>query len=260
MDTKIKASFWSDATVENLDPGEKLAILWLFTANVSHCGWATATLKRFEFETGLKWHVLESATTALGTALVKGKDGWWIRNYIRHQVAAGDQLAKNNMRFPIKASMAFVPSTIVTEIIAEYPTLYANGDTPPPPLPPVVPHHKSRAEQSRAEVLSVGKEGAGGKPPPTEKEVLDYAAGGDGTVIISRDCALRWFTDRETADWMRPKGQHMLPVLPNWQADLRGYAMDWNQRRTENNHGSKSRPPTPQRRDNAVLNLPGRYE
>lgn len=71
--------------------------------------------------------------------------------------------------------------------------------------------------------------------PPSEAEVLDYAECGS-TVTIPKDCALRWLTDRETSDWQRPKGLHMLHVLPNWQADLRGYAMDWKRRDDEQKH------------------------
>jgi len=88
------------------------------------------------------------------------------------------------------------------------------------------------------------KGSAEGKPPPTESEVMAYASG--AAIPITRECALRWMTDRETADWMRPKGMHMLPVLPNWQADLRGYAQDWNkredERRAKNGSSNGARP------------------
>ena len=227
MDTKIKPSFWSDATVENLIPVEKLALLWLLTANVSHCGWASATKRRFEFDTGLEWSVLERACIALGKGLVKGVDGWWIRNYIRHQIGDGQKLAKNNMATAIKQSMMFVSGEIVSEIISEYPCLYDPNTSPPEAL--VEGSRSPRVEKSGVESL---RKGSPEGKPPTEEEAVSYADS-CAQVIIKRECVLRWLTDRETSDWTRPKGLHMLPVLPNWQSDLRGYAQDWNKREDE---------------------------
>ncbi len=74
--------------------------------------------------------------------------------------------------------------------------------------------------------------------PPTEAQALAYAE--NAGMAIAKDCVLRWLTDRDQANWTKPKGMLMIAVLPNWQADLRGYAMDWNKREGER----KARQPT----------------
>lgn len=179
MDSKIKPSFWSDPKIEALSSSERLAVLWLMTAHVSNCGWATATRGRFEFETGLEWSTLESAALSLGTGLVRSKDGWWVRNFIRHQIGDGSKLAKNNMRAAIKGSMAFAPAEIVAEIMTEYPELGEGLQRPAEGLQKEneglqndsEAQEKSRAEKSRGIELEGG---AGGNLPDAEKILQAY--------------------------------------------------------------------------------------
>lgn len=265
MDTKIKASFWSDAVIESLDARGKLAILWLLTANVSHCGWASATKKRFEFETGLKWTALEKATQAFGGALVKGKDGWWIRNYIRHQIADGDQLARNNMRFPILNSMSFVSAEIVAEILKEYPQLSSKKDTPPPPLtdpspttPP--PQEQSRAEQSRAEVLN-------GKEVQEETNAEQLPTGFPVTVAqaieMARQTGCAAPDEYLSEVWKQAHGRGGRDgagtTIRRWGTHVDGRwdreQFDWKAKR----NGNGSRTQTPRRRDSGDLNSDDRY-
>lgn len=219
MDSKIKASFWSDAAIESLDSRQKLALLWLFTSHISNCGWATATKSRFEFETGLKWTVLERATAALGTALVRGKDGWWVRNFIRHQIGDREQLAKNNMRVAIRTSMAFAPAEIVAEIMVEYPALSDKEERASEGLQKG--RGSTRAEQSRAEVLDSGKEvqEENHSPPCTieQAKTASVAAG------ITEAEAEFWWESRASDHWMKGGEGSRRAVGSAWQHDMKQF-------------------------------------
>jgi hypothetical protein len=253
MDSKIKASFWSDAAIEGMDACGKLALLWLFTAHISNCGWATATKNRFEFETGLKWDVLVRATEALGEGVVKGKDGWWVRNYIRHQVGDGPQLAKNNMRVPIKSSMAFAPVEIVAVIAIEYPDLFSESGRASEGLQKGLP--TTRAEQSRAEVLEGKEVQEENQFPPREPPcTLEQARAASATQGITADEAEHWWISRASDKWMKGGDGSRRAVGTEWQYDMKQFTTS-----VRKNGGSKNGTQTHQRRDSGSLNKPGRY-
>lgn len=123
MDTKIKSSFWLDQKVESLDAIQKLALLWLFTAHVNNAGWVECSQRRFEFETASPWQALLDATEALGKGVLRHAKGFWIRNYVRHQIGEGVKLAKNNMAMAIVSSLGSAPEEIIKEFSKEYPEL-----------------------------------------------------------------------------------------------------------------------------------------
>lgn len=203
---------WDDPWFHALSPAAKLLWEWM-TSKCDAAGVIDVSLSIASFQIGMP--IGAEAVTELGNrveTLPCGK--LWIRSFIAFQVGTPSLECKAHK--PIFQSLQ-------KHNLERVLNGYSDG----------INTVQDKEKDKDKEKDSVGKEGAGGKPkaPPTETEVMSYASG--ATIPIARDCALRWLTDRETADWMRPKGLHMLPVLPNWQADLRGYAQDWNKREDE---------------------------
>lgn len=91
------------------------------------------------------------------------------------------------------------------------------------------------------------------EPFPTLQEVEQEAE----RLLVGKDCALKFYNEMDGVGWINSKGH----PLRKWKPIFANYATSWKANEfKDKHHGSKSRPPTPQRRDNAVLNLPGRYE
>jgi len=176
MDTKIKPSFWSDPVVDALPPEGKLALLWLFTSRVSACGWCPATKRHFEFETGSPYQALLDAVKALGKGCVTHAKGFWIRNYIRHQIGVGDRLARNNMRFPILNALVDVPEEIRALIFVEYECLQQGLAKPLHSGAP--PQEQSRAEKRREEGMQGEKQKRA--PAATDEQWLAGLAANSG--------------------------------------------------------------------------------
>lgn len=172
--------------------------------------------------------------------------GWKIVNYLHYRQILDEESRRSYFRDyrrkeRAKKAAAVQPVQVVQPGSAKFTQAEAEAEAgrgskeegaPEPAVPPMAPK------------------------PPTEAQVRDFISG-SSTTIIPLECALRWLTDRESSSWEKPKGNHMIPVLPHWRADLTGYAMDWNERRNRANaqHGTK----THQRRDSGDLNKPGRY-
>lgn len=198
---------WDDPWFRKLSPSAKLLWSWL-TDKCDAAGIVDPDLELASFQIGLP--ITESELKELGSRLEKIERGKYIiPGFISFQV--GEPSRECRAHKPIFTSLE---KHKMERVLNEYPNI----------LDTVQDKDKDKDR----------KEGVGGNhsTPPTEEEVMRYTDG-CAQVMISKSCALRWMTDRETSDWTRPKGLHMIPVLPNWQADLRGYAQDWNKREAE---------------------------
>lgn len=188
MDTKIKQTFWSDRTIENLSSDQKLALLWLFTAHANNAGWVECSARRFEFETGSPYEALLSACKALNKGIISHEKGFWVRNYVRHQIGEGESLAKNNMAKAIIASLIELPDEVLKEFKSEYPELNGKIEALHNPL-----HSPCQGQEKRREEKSTGEEGAGrrGKDNlPTTEPAIRIAK------LFNRRLETRW-NDRE---------------------------------------------------------------
>lgn len=225
MDTKIKPRFWSDTKVENLDANGKLALLWLFTAHISDCGYVECSQKRFEFETGSPWQALLSACQALGNSIITTQKGFLVLNYIREQLGSGPDLARNNMAKSVVRSMKELPAELQAAILRHYPELEALHK----PLPSPCASSGSTREERRGEERSKGKsaEKGGDAGGPELEAALGYAAGfskGNAWgLVISPETVRAWHDHRSSVGWEKAMGENMIPIA-NWQADLRSYA------------------------------------
>ena len=123
MDTKVKAEFWTDPSLEELEPDERLALLWLMTAHVNACGWVKIGQRRFEFETRCLWQALERACEALGDNIVREAGGFWMRQFIRHQFGSGEKLARNNIASALVSQIEALPDSVKLEAWNTYPEL-----------------------------------------------------------------------------------------------------------------------------------------
>lgn len=215
---------WDDPWFHALSPGAKLLWGWL-TDKCDAAGVIDVALHIAAFQIGT--HVDEGTLEELSSRMVKLECGkYLIPSFVGFQVGTPS--------LDCKAHRPIFQSRQKHKI-----DTLSNG------YPDGSQTVQDKEKEKDKDSIS-GKEGVGGKPisAPTEAQVMAYAEG--ATIPIPRDCALRWLTDRETSDWMRPKGLHMLPVLPNWQADLRGYAQDWNKREDERKARAGPRTPTGQ--------------
>jgi hypothetical protein len=221
MDTKIKETFWKDPAIEKLvEHGDRdaiLSLLWLMTAEVNHAGWVEVTPRRFTFQTSCEFEALQRACQALGKGIVTHPKGFWIRNFIRHQIGSGDALAANNMAAPVIKSFQTTPPEIVTEVLNQYPELktrISNGKRSPSQALAEGCHstreEKNREEKSRAEGIG-SAEGKESTAPITLAEAKTHAQSwiNSKALMIAFDAAHveLWHLDRERKGWQATSGQ-----------------------------------------------------
>jgi hypothetical protein len=119
----IDPAFWSDPDIEKQPAGVKLSALWLITnSQTSLLGVCGASVSRYTFETGLPSQALTRTLQALAKSLTKIGDVIFIRNYVRHQFGAGEQLQKNNFFKPLSSLFVSIKDDkLRAEILKEYP-------------------------------------------------------------------------------------------------------------------------------------------
>jgi hypothetical protein len=238
MDTKIKDTFWKDPAVEQLvEAGDRdaiLSLLWLMTAEVNHAGWVEVTPRRFLFQTSCNFEALQRACQALGKGIVTHPKGFWIRNFIRHQIGSGEALAANNMAAPVIKSFQTTPPEIVTEVLTQYPELQAriasqkiNGKRSPSQALAEGCHstreEKNREEKSRAEGIG-SAEGKATTGPITLTQAKTYAQTwtNSAPVMIAFDAneVELWFLDRQRKSWQASSG-NIINTRAAAEADLK---------------------------------------
>lgn len=122
MKTFVEPEFWSDPSIEELGPDEKLSILWVLTnPRCNLCGFTEVSRKRFHFETGLEPEVLRRACEALGKGFEFPAKGFvWARNYVGFQFGRGPNLARNNMAKSIVKHLIRMPESLQSIFLEEY--------------------------------------------------------------------------------------------------------------------------------------------
>ena len=124
MQTKIDPAIWEN--IEDATPETKLAVFWMLTnSRLDAAGYCKASMKRFEFETGLTSESFHTACQALGKGLVPVAKGYWLRNYIRRQIGPdGETLSKNYFsRTVAKILQASACQELIDLVLQEYPSL-----------------------------------------------------------------------------------------------------------------------------------------
>lgn len=168
MDTKIKASFWTDPDVEGLAPHQRLAFLWMMTnSQLNLCGFFETSRKRFEFETGLPGEALWETVEALPRALkgFKDKNTIYVRHYIRHQLGSGEQLTRNNIFRSVQTAFQSIRhEELRSALLEDYPEI---GSPSKPLLSPLKGKEKEK-EKEQESGEEVQKEG-------DRRELLDWA-------------------------------------------------------------------------------------
>ena len=188
MHTKIPATFWLDHAIEPLDAEAKLAILWLQTAHVTHCGWVSSTLRRFVFETACAPEALQRAIEALGSAITVHPNGYWLRDFIRQQIGDGEALAHNNMAKPIVNAALLAPSEISEAIFSEYPSLLkVLGKGLPSPCQAQEKEKEKEKAQRKSRGSAEGEPNPSSTPSPSDRilSAEKKEEGGDPPDLIS---------------------------------------------------------------------------
>lgn len=223
MDTKIKDAFWKDPAIEQLvEAGDRdaiLSLLWLLTAEVNHAGWVEVTPRRFLFQTSCSFEALQRACQALGKGIISHPKGFWIRNFIRHQIGSGEALAANNMAAPVIKSFQTTPPEIVAEVLTQYPELKVRIK-PQKLSEPRSPSqalskgcHSTREEKNREEKnREEGIGSAEGKGAPLSlADAQTYAqrwcANSAAGMIYDAAQVEMWFADRARKSWQASSGQ-----------------------------------------------------
>ena len=130
----IRMAFWSDPFIEELEAGEKLLYLYLFTCpHTNNLGVLEISRRKIAFETGLDAHVVESALERLKKAGKVVTDGNFIllTRFIRHQTTTSPKLAQS-----LKALLSGVPSEALRDALVDgYPKIFGpvKGERYPAP-------------------------------------------------------------------------------------------------------------------------------
>lgn len=162
MHTALSSEFWTDPRIEALDPGEKLAALWLMS-NPSRdlLGFTKASDRRFQFETGLDPSTLQAVAKALPTTFQAPSEGvYFAAKFLRRQYGKGGKISPQNnvIRSAIRHAKT-LPSPLQGAFLDAYPELkrhieegasappQAEGAPKPPPSPHSIPFHSTPSTQ-----------------------------------------------------------------------------------------------------------------
>ena len=148
----IRMAFWNDPFIEELEAGEKLLYLYLFTCpHTNNLGVLEISRRKIAFETGLDAHVVESALERLKKAGKVVTDGNFIllTRFIRHQTTTSPKLAQS-----LKALLSDVPSEALRGALVDgYPEIFGpakGGRYPAPASLGAVAHENTAPDGMRA--------------------------------------------------------------------------------------------------------------
>jgi len=225
MNTKIKDTFWDDEAVGTLVDPEKpdhaalVSLLWLMTAKVNAAGWVDFSMRTFAFHTGCNREALGRACEALGKGIVTHEKGFWLRNFIRHQIGTGKRLAANKIAGSVVHCFHHMPMEIVKEVLLQYPELTERVKKADTELSealgracyPLRDFAKGKGE-GEGEGEGEGWNGsAEGKGPISLADALTFAKRWceNSPSMIAFDAVQveLWFADRERKQWQATSGQ-----------------------------------------------------
>lgn len=243
MMTKVSPEFWTNAGIEATDIEGRLAALWILTnESIQLHGFCSFSKKRFQADTDLPPEALAKGFQALGKGCVVLPEGYWLRNYIGHQVGRGPSLVKNNITRSIVRQLTTANEACGRLVLSEYPELLSlEGFVSPYGGLRASLKHKSREEKSREEQSSEG-EGAGrggvedGRQPAgasvAERTVAVEAALTEFEIATaSPDCAANFVDHYESVGWVQGR-----TPLKSWISALR----KWARSEAKNNFGARA--------------------
>lgn len=215
MKPLIDQAFWSDPDIERSKPGVKLAALWLITNSQTNLlGICGASESRFTFETGLEKEALGKALEALSKSFVRVGPVIFLRNYVRHQFGAGDQLTRNNFFKPLKSLFTAVKDDALRKLILEeYPEFESAHGRASEALPKGLPSPSIGREgkgKGREGGERVQREGR-----PTIEEIKAY-----GLEIALAEAESDKFFDYFQSNGWRVGGK---ADMKDWKAALRNW-------------------------------------
>ena len=154
MDAYIRAAFWTDQRIEDLDPEAKLAALWIIT-NPSRdlCGFTSVSNKRFTFEIGLAPAVLQQLCKALPSSFYAPSKGVvFAVNFLRHQFGKGGHISPGNKVIIAATRHArSLPQPLTTAFFQAYPELLKEEENQDPPSMGDTPNREGvRVEKSKS--------------------------------------------------------------------------------------------------------------
>ena len=164
--TKIRSSFWSDDDIGNLEPNQKLAVLWVLTnKEINNVGFLKVSKRQFEFDTKLPVSALEGALKGLGRSFVVSCSGGGLNvlavNFVEYQFGDQAQTEKNLITKNLCKLTMGLEEAFQEAILKRYPALARVFRVLYLPSSPMEAHsspiqapykvqEQSRAEQSRA--------------------------------------------------------------------------------------------------------------
>lgn len=174
----IRMAFWNDPFIEELEAGEKLLYLYLFTCpHTNNIGVLEISRRKIAFETGLDAHVVESALERLRKAGKVVTDGNFIllTRFIRHQTTTSPKLAQS-----MKALLSDVPSEALRDALVDgYPEIFGpvKGERyPAPGCPGMVGNENTAPDGMRASSVGGDTVSTGGRDDgyPMDRVSIPY--------------------------------------------------------------------------------------
>lgn len=235
MDTKIKASFWTDKEVEQLPAESKLALVWMLTnSQINVCGIFQVTERRFAFETGLPAEALWKTVEALPRALkgFKSIDTIYCRNFIRHQLGSGNALTKNNIfRAVVSSSQAIKHPELRDALIGDYPEIVVGNEALSIPFKGVREGEGVREEKEN-QGIEVQEKGGGWEPNGHQQRINSWFNRRDTTPWSEKERrAFRHLPETSPEDWdsledrytsnsQNYRRREIVTLLNNWQGEI----------------------------------------
>jgi len=121
MNAFIKAGFWTAPEYDDMTPDVRLAALWMMTNPARDAaGFTKVGKRRFVFETGLDFDVLEKLFTYPQFEKIDDSTFWAV-GFVQHQVGRGAAAVKNNMAKGCIRALQGLPRACKARFYAEYP-------------------------------------------------------------------------------------------------------------------------------------------
>lgn len=127
MTTLINDEIWEE--MEDLTPEQKLAILWLKTNSKRNLTGATkVSARRFEFETGIKFEVLQGACKGIPRHYEEACEGlFWDVNSTSQNCGKGEKLIRSNISKSIVKQLLNMEDEFIIKYLKVYKEVAENS-------------------------------------------------------------------------------------------------------------------------------------